>query len=407
MKILIVTQNFPPDIGGAAIRLSGYAKYLTMFGHDVTVLCANPIYPRGKIFEGYKNKWFQKEIKDGYTIIHTWIWPIKPKSHAILRIISYCSFVFSACLGSFKLEKPDVIVSATPSFFTSFVSIFYKKVKKIRMLLDITDVWPDSAIATGFMKKGIMFSFAKKLEHWIYRNAAHISCGSKGTKRELLKNFIPEEKITIIPDATDLQMFSADIDISNIIKEFELENKFVVGYVGLLGFAQDPEKIVLAAQELKNYKDIVFLIVGGGGLKETAENLAKELKLDNIIFVGEKPREYMPYFIKSFSMGLVTLAIKDLFKNSVPGKLFDYMSASKPVIINIDGVAWEIAKEANAGLLSEDNDPKDLGEKILYLYTHRNEALELGKNGRRYVEENYDREKIVRKLENLLENILK
>ena len=129
MKILIISQNFPPDIGGAAIRLSGYAKYLSLFGHTVTVLCANPIYPRGKIFEEYKNKWFQKEIKDGYTVVHTWIWPIKPKSHAILRIMSYCSFVFSACLGSLRLEKPDIIISATPSLFSSFVSIFYKKTK--------------------------------------------------------------------------------------------------------------------------------------------------------------------------------------------------------------------------------------------------------------------------------------
>ena len=406
MKILIISQNFPPDIGGAAIRLSGYAKYLSLFGHTVTVLCANPIYPRGKIFEEYKNKWFQKEIKDGYTVVHTWIWPIKPKSHAILRIMSYCSFVFSACLGSLRLEKPDIIISATPSLFSSFVSIFYKKTKKVKILLDITDVWPDSAIATGFMKKGLLFSFAKKIERWIYNNATHITCGSRGTKRELLKNKVLEEKITIIPDATDLEMFSADLDTSNIMKEYGLENKFIVGYVGLLGFAQDPDKIVLAAKELESHKDIIFLVVGGGGLKEKTENLAEKLNLSNIIFTGERPRKDMPYFIKTFSIGLVTLAIKDLFRNSVPGKIFDYMSASKPVIVNIDGVAWEIAQEAKAGILSKDNDPGDLAEKILYLYNHREESLEMGRNGRKYVEENYDREKTVRKLEDIINKII-
>lgn len=406
MKILIITQNFPPDIGGAAIRLSGYAKYLTLFGHTVNVLCANPVYPRGRIFEGYKNKWFQREKKDNYIINRTWIWPIKPKSSFILRIVSYCSFVFSACQGSWKLEKPDVIISASPSFFASFVSLFYKKLKKVKIILDITDVWPDSAIATGFMKKGFLFSVAKKLEGWIYKNVDYITCGSMGTKKELLRNSVPEDKITVIPDAADLNLFNTNIDSSFVKKKYEIDGKFIVGYSGLIGFAQDPKNIVMAAQELKNYKDIIFLVVGDGGLKEAIETLSSKLKLKNIIFAGEKPRETVPSFIKSFSVGLVTLAKNDLFRNSMPSKLFDYLAAGIPTIVNLDGVAWGIIKESQSGLLSKECDPKDLAEKILYLYNNANLSIEMGKRGKLYIEEHYDRKKIVKKLDNIIDKVV-
>lgn len=405
MKILIVTQNFPPDIGGGAIRLSGYANYLTQFGHKVTVLCANPVYPRGKIFEGYKNKWFQKEEKDGYTIVRTWIWPVKPKSHPIKRIISYCSFVVSACFGSFRLPKPDIIISATPSLFSSFVSIFYKKVKKVKIILDITDLWPDLALATGFMKKGTLFSLAKIVEHWIYKNVNYFTPNCEGVKKGLLKNGVKEENLTVISDCTDLEMFPLDINNEYIKQRYNLENKFVVGYAGLLGFAQKIEDIILAAKELKNYQDIVFLIVGGGGLKAKAENMVKEFELNNVIFAGEQPRREIPFFITSFSVGLITLAANDLYRNSMPSKLYDCFAANVPAIVNLKGVMWDVVKNAQAGLLAAENDPKDMANKILYLYYNPSEAKIMGNNGRAYAEEHYDRKKIVKKLEAVINKI--
>jgi glycosyltransferase involved in cell wall biosynthesis len=156
---------------------------------------------------------------------------------------------------------------------------------------------------------------------------------------ELLKNNVPEEKITIIPDATDFEIFPLNLDCTNIINKYSLKNKFVVGYSGLLGFAQDPINIVFAAKELRAYKDIVFLIVGDGGLREECEKLARDLNINNIIFTGEKSRDKIPYFIKTFSVGLITLANKNLFRNSMPSKLFDYFSSCIPVIINLRGIA--------------------------------------------------------------------
>lgn len=406
MKILIVTQNFPPDIGGASIRLAGYAKYLNTFGYKVTVLCASPIYPRGKIFEGYKNKWFQKEEKDGYTIVRTWIWPVKPKSHAILRILSYCSFTLSACFGSLKLEKPDIIVSATPSFFASFISIFYKKLKKIKIILDITDVWPDAALATGFMKKNLFFWLAKKIELWIYWNVDHLTCGSIGIKRELLKNYWLENKITIIPDAADLELFPLNLNSDNVKKEYNLEDKFIIGFAGLLGFAQQPTIIARVAKKLEPYQNIKFLIVGNGGLKNDFEALAKELNLNNIIFAGEKPRNIIASYINAFDVGLSTLANKDFLRNSVPAKIFEYLACGLPIVINLKGVAWEIVNEAKAGVLADEDNAEDLANQILYLYNHKDEALKMGENGRAYAHENYDRKKIVKKLERVINSTL-
>jgi len=133
-------------------------------------------------------------------------------------------------------------------------------------------------------------------------------------------------------------MFPLDINNEYIKQRYNLENKFVVGYAGLLGFAQKIEDIILAAKELKNYQDIVFLIVGGGGLKAKAENMVKEFELNNVIFAGEQPRREIPFFITSFSVGLITLAANDLYRNSMPSKLYDCFAANVPAIVNLKGV---------------------------------------------------------------------
>jgi len=230
----------------------------------------------------------------------------------------------SACFALLKIKKPNLTISATPSFFASFVSIFNKNLRGGKLILDITDVWPDSAIATGFMKKGFLFFFAKKIEQWIYRQADHITCGSLGTKKELLKNKNLLNKIEVIPDAIDANIFSSITEEEGITNKFNLNNKFVVGFTGLMGFAQNVKMLALVAEKLINYKDIVFLLVGDGGMKEGAEAFCKKNNLVNVVFVGEKPYSEMPKYIKCFDIGLVTLKNEPLFENSVPSKLFHY-----------------------------------------------------------------------------------
>lgn len=405
MRILIVTQNFPPDIGGASIRLSGYAEHLTRLGHEVCVLCASPVYPRGKIFKGYKNKWFQREAKNGYEIIRTWIWPVKPSSSFFLRILSYNSFVVSACFGLLKIKKSDLTISAMPSFFASFIGIFNKKLRGGKLILDITDVWPDSAIATGFMKKNFMFFVAKKIEHWIYKQANHVTCVSLGVKNDLLKNKVLLGKIDIIPDTVDVDFFKNATGEKEIKDRFPIDGKFVVGFAGLMGFAQNVKMIALAAQKMLNYKNIVFLLVGDGGLKKEVEDYCKKNNLTNVIFAGESPYSDIPKYLKCFDVGVIAFKNDSLLKNAVPSKLFNYWAGKKPVIINLEGLASDIIRSANGGIICKEDDSEDMAKKILFLYNNRKEIDILGTNGQNYVFENYSRTKIMQKLNDIISSV--
>jgi hypothetical protein len=197
-------------------------------------------------------------------------------------------------------------------------------------------------------------------------------------------------------------LFPLDLNSDSIIKEYNLENKFVVGFAGLLGFAQQPTIIAKVAKILEPYQDIQFLIVGNGGLKNDLETLIKELSVKNIIMAGEKSRNEIAYYVNTFDVGLSTLANKDFLRNSVPAKIFEYLACGLPIVINLKGVAWEIVNEAKAGVLANEDDAADLANQILYLYNHKNEALKMGENGRTYAHENYDRKKIVEKLEKVI-----
>ncbi len=405
MKILLITQNFPPDIGGASNRTSGIAHYLSTFGHQVTVLCANPIYPRGKIFPGYKNKWLQKDKNNEYVVYRTWIWPVKPKSPAIMRILSYLSFVLSASIASLKIPKQDIIIVASPPLFVPLIGIVVKQKQHTPLVLDITDIWPESANATGFMKKGWIFKLAEHFELFIYKHCDYFVPSGPGEKQHLIQKGIKENKIHLSPNATDTNIF-VNIESDDIVKQYNLNNKYVVGYAGLLGFAQNPIIIIETAREFQNYKNIIFFIVGEGGMKIEMEQLADKYKLNNVIFVGEKPRKEIPYYINTFSCCLIPYKNTSLFTRTIPSKLFDYLAAGKPVIINLEGYASQIITTANAGLVAQPDNSIDLAKQILYLHNNIEIAKQMGINGRKYVEQYYDREKLLKELELFLINIV-
>jgi glycosyltransferase involved in cell wall biosynthesis len=173
-----------------------------------------------------------------------------------------------------------------------------------------------------------------------------------------------------------------------------------------LGFAQNPIIIIETARELQNYKNIIFFIVGEGGMKTEMEQLADKYKLNNVIFVGEQPRKEIPYYINTFSCCLIPYKNTSLFTRTIPSKLFDYLAAGKPVIINLEGYASQIITTANAGLVAQPDNSIDLAKQILYLHNNIEIAKQMGINGRKYVEQYYDREKLLKELELFLINIV-
>ncbi len=407
MKILIFSQYFPPETNAPAHRLGFFAHHLARVGHSVTVICEPPNYPKGMLFSGYQNKWRSVETLRGVRVIRSWVW-ITPKKSFLYRILNYTSFLISASWAGFRVPKPDVIFATSPPLFGLFAGALVAKARRVPLVSEIRDIWPDSALAVGMVKKNLGFRIIEAIEKKIYRQSAVAVVNAEGIMKRLHdKKGVPREKMALLTNGAELELFRPDADSSEIEKRYALKDKFVALYTGLLGLAQAPKVIIEAANLLKDKKDIVFVVVGEGALKAKCEELAKKYDLRNVVFTGERPRAEMPAFAARADVAVIPYKNESLFKDVIPSKMFDYMAAAKPLIINLDGEGAAIIRAADCGLVVAPEDPQALAKGILKIYDDKKSAEEMGKNGRRYAEQHYDRKKIAERLETLLARVKK
>lgn len=406
MNLLIYTQYFPPETNAPANRWGYFAEYLVNQNHKITVLTSFPNHPLGKILNGYKNRW-RFEEKDSMKIIRTWTY-ISISRKFISRLFNYLSFAFSSYINSFSIKDIDVIIASSPPLSVAIAGAIIAKNKKIPLVLDLRDIWPEAAVSTGYIKKGILYRLAGKWEKRCYERAKKILVNSPAIFEEL-KNIkgVSLSKLEFVPNGADLEFFKEIEHNNKIDEEYNVKDKFVVLYTGLLGFAQAPEIMIDAAEILKNNKDIVFLIIGGGPLKKDLELKIKNLKLDNVILTGQRPRKEMPAFVNRGDICLIPYKNSSTFQKNVPSKMFDYMASGKPIIINLKGAASSIIKKAQAGLVVEPENAFALAKAIEQLYNNKFLRKKMGDLGRLYVEKYYDKKEISKKLEIILKNVAK
>lgn len=407
MKILLYSQYFYPETNAPANRWTYFTEYLSKKGHQITVLTSFPNHPLGEIFKGYKNHWGFIEKKEKIEIIRSWTYISKSKKF-FSRLLNYFSFAFSSYFNSRYLKNKnfDCFIVSSPPLSVPIIGMMIAKKLKIPFILDLRDIWPEAAISTGYLKKGLIYNLAAKWEQKIYHQAKIIIVNSEAILKELNQNKnIPLEKLKYIPNGADLELFKNNIDYQSVEKRYALKNKFVVLYTGLLGFAQAPEILIDAAEILRENKEILFLIVGEGPFKKELELKIQRLKLDNIILTGQRPKEEMPLFLARGDVCLIPYKNKPTFAKNIPSKMFDYMAAGKPMIINLKGIASDIIEKANAGLLAKPENPQSLADIILNLYKDKPLREKLGLAAKISAENNYNKKNISEKLERILKNV--
>lgn len=409
MKILFISQYYPPEIGAASNRIGYFAGFLAASGHEVSVLTSCPSYPGERPYEGYKNK-FNLKIEDAVKVYRTRIF-LSAKKNALGRLAHYLSFVISSVIKRKKIEKPDVIIATSPPLFTAITGVIFKKLWQVPLMTDIRDIWPESVESVGAVKNKALLAQGSKLAIWIYKNSDRISATSPGIKKKILQaSHSSNVKISIFPNGAELDLFNSQTQqqknlSAQIRHRYGIGEKFLVLYTGNLGLAQAPEIFVKAARLLSENPDVVFLIVGEGVLRRKIEQDAKDRNLTNIIFTGPLPRSDMPAFISSADVCVIPYKKSDTFKNTLPSKMFDYMAGAKPLIINLDGEAAELIKQAGCGIITREESASSLLDAILYLKKNPDVAAEMGEKGREFVEKNYRREIIAGQLENELKTL--
>ncbi|HEY8892357.1 MAG TPA: glycosyltransferase family 4 protein [Clostridium sp.] len=405
MRILFLTQYCPPEVGAPQNRIFEFAKKLKEFGHEVTILTALPNYPIGEIFDEYKGKGVVIEEIEGIKIVRTSIYATKSKSFT-KRLRNYLSFTFSSVFqGAKHIEKQDVIITESPPIFLGFSGYVLSKLKKAKYIFNISDLWPESAIKLGVLHNKLFIKMAVWLEEFCYRRAAAVTCQTQGIVDDIVGRGFDKNKVHLLTNGVDTDLFKKENRDEDFRNEIGIENKFALCYAGIHGLAQGLQVIINAAEIVKDEENIQFVFVGDGPEKQDLINMVKEKDLKNVTFLPLQPKTNMPKIVASMDAAIIPLKKLELFKGALPSKMFETLASEIPIILPVQGEAAKLINNANAGIVVEPENPKEIAEAVLKLYNDIELRNKLGENGRAYVMENYARENITRKLEKILTNL--
>ncbi|MFR1707590.1 MAG: glycosyltransferase family 4 protein [Clostridium sp.] len=402
MKILFLTQYCPPEVGAPQNRIFEFAKQLKKFGHEITILTAMPNYPRGEIFEEYRGKKIVKETIDGIDIVRTGIYATKSKDF-VKRLRNYLSFTWSSVFSGAKhIEKQDVIITESPPLFLGWSGYVLSKMKKAKFVFNVSDLWPESAVKLDVLHNKAMIKASTWLEEFCYRKAAAVTGQTKGIVDNIVSRGFDKNKVHIITNGVDTEFFKKENRSEEFRESIGIKNKFAVVYAGIHGIAQGLEVLVDAAEIIKEEKEIQIVFIGEGPEKPMLMNKVKEKKLENVTFLPMQDKKDMPKIIASMDATVVPLKKLDIFKGALPSKMFENLASEIPIVLAVEGEAENLINDAQAGIVVEPENSKEIAKAILKLHKNKELRESLGKNGRNYVMNNFSREAIARKLENIL-----
>jgi glycosyltransferase involved in cell wall biosynthesis len=397
MRILILTQYFPPEVGAPQNRLFELAVRLQKNGIDTTILTAMPNYPQMKIHEKYKNKIYTRENMSGLDIYRSWIF-VSQKRSIVFRLLNYFSFVFSSLfLGLFLRKKVDFIFCESPPLFLGITAHLLSKFKRAKLIFNVSDLWPESAEKLGIIENKFFLNLSTRLEEFLYKNSIFIPGQTQGIVHNIKRRF-PSKNVYWLPNGVDLNIYnfsSSELE-SNVLISYGVkpEDKVFL-YGGIIGYAQGLEIIVEAANLLQSESKVKFVLLGNGPEKQKLIDLVAHYKLDNVIFIDTVQKAMMPSIVNSITAAIIPLKKLDLFKGAIPSKIFENLAMKKPILLGVDGEAKELfIDQGNCGLFFEPENYVDLKDKIVELLHRQDKVKELGDNGFNFVKENFNRDKI-------------
>lgn len=404
MKILIVSQYFWPE----TFRINDLAEGLIERGHEVTVLTGIPNYPDGEFFKGYG---FFKQLRQNYKGIKILRVPLIPRGNGSGKrlALNYLSFAFLA--GIFApflcgLKYDLIFVYQLSPVTVAIPAIVLKKLKQIPIFFWIQDLWPESLSATGAISSARILNGVRKLVNLIYRHCDRILIQSPAFAPLIENQGISPHRITYFPNSVEKLYVPIPME-SSLDGIAELPSGFRIMFAGNIGAAQDFPTILAAAYILRDYHDIHWVIIGEGRARSWVEAEINKTGLrDNVHLLGRFPMESMPYYFSRADAMLVTLKNEPIFSITIPSKIQSYLACGRPIIAALDGEGGRVVVESCSGFTSPPEDAEALAKSVLAMYRMPKEEREaMGIRGRKYCEENFEREMLIDRLENWMREL--
>lgn len=396
MRILVVCQYYYPE----PFRITDICETLVQNGHQVTVLTGLPNYPEGYVLDEYRRGMRRCETINGVTIIRNFE---IGRGHGRVRLfLNYLSYAVSASIKVMNLkEEFDVVyVNQLSPVMMAIPALVYKKKFKKKVLLYCLDLWPESLAAGGITNNSFIYKVFRSISKKIYESADKILVTSDMFRDYFDKVLdIDPENIDHLPQYAE-ELFSENLEVETKIREEEFN--FV--FAGNVGEVQSVDTIVRAANELKNYDNIKFHIIGDGAKLGDCKQLAHEYNLGNVLFYGRLQLEEMPRYYSMASAMLITLKDNTALSYTLPGKIQSYMAAGKPVIGSVNGETARIIQNSGCGFCCAAEDYKELA-KALTKFCESKNKLEMASNAKNYYLNNFSKNTFITSINSALENL--
>lgn len=399
MKILFLTDNFPPEVNAPASRTFDHCREWAKNGDEVTVITCAPNFPQGKVYPGYKNKFWQEERIEGIRVIRVWSYIVANKGF-LKRTLDFISYSVSSFFAGLFV-KSDLIVATSPQFFTALSGRVLSFWKRTPWVMEVRDLWPESIKTVGAMKDNAFIRHFEWQEKRCYKSAKKIVVVTDSFRKKLIERGIPSEKIAVVKNGVDRSLFVPQPKDSELTSKLKLDGKTVVGYIGTHGMAHKLDFIIQTASKLKDTNpEYHFLFIGNGAEKEKLLKLKEDLNCDNVTMLDSVPKAEVKNYISILDVCLINLRKSDLFTTVIPSKIFENAAMEVPILMGVEGEAKEIVENYNAGICFEPENEKDFIAKLKIVTNPENQKV--FKEGCKGLAIDFDRKNLAEKMLNVL-----
>jgi len=400
MRILHLSQYFPPEPGAVQVRAHAMAANLVRRGHQVTVLTEIPNHPTGIIHPEYRGKLLVREDLDGIDVVRVWVKTAPHKTFST-RMAFYLSYMVNAALRGLLLAgRYDVVFVNSPPLFVGGAGLALSYLRRTPFVFEVQDLWPESAVEMGELNNPRFIRWATWLEERCYHRARRIVAVTDGIYNRLRERGYSENKLALIENGSNTDLFRPRPKAGAQLRaKWGLQDKFIALYGGIMGLAQGIETLVETARLLVDETDVHLILVGGGPRRQAIEALVELYQLPNLTLLPSQPLQVMPAYLSAADVALVPLRDLALFRGARPTKMFDAWACQRPTVVSIAGEARRVMQEANAGLAAEPENPAGIARALLALRNDPEKRRQLGLNGQRYVDARYSLQAMAIKLE--------
>jgi glycosyltransferase involved in cell wall biosynthesis len=396
VHILIIHQAFASASEAGGTRHYEFARHLVAEGHCVTVIAGQVSYLTGSVVADQP-----ATAEPGITIVRPFTSRSFHKSF-IHRAASYLTFMASSFVSALRIRDVDVVVGTSPPIFQGVSALVVARLKRVPLVFEVRDLWPDFAIELKILKNPLLIAAARRLERLLYKSADRLLVNSPGFIQHVQD--VSGRTPTLIANGTDASQFSPERNGGQFREQWRASDRFVALYAGAHGTANNLETVLEAAALLRERKEILFVLVGDGKEKASLEASARSAGLDNIRFERPQPKDAMPDVVAAADVCVATLRDIPLFRTTYPNKVFDYMAAGKPTLVAIDGVIRQVVEESDGGVFVPPGDAKALAESLSRLAADRPRCARMGANARAFVLQRFDRKRQAESFRLLLES---